>query len=265
MSKTSSARICQIVGFIICVAPVAVQSRAYGQACGEQFCQFNQGDYVVQNDKWGMNADPNGSQKIWPDGDGWYATVNWAFTNRSVKSYPSIVAGWNFGANWTPKRDGFPVLVSSNPSLPTSTTWETTGTFNHYDVAYDLFLSPDNNPQKPSAEVMVWIGQAGQRPAGDQVATAVRIDGVPGTWDVWVGDVGWKVYSFVRTSSVNSFSGNLQPFIHYLAYTHDYLSKDWYVLDMQFGAEILEANGKFINKSFYGRANGGLPLAVSTP
>ena len=253
-------RISQTAVLAILIGPVAIQSRTHAQTCSERFCQFNLGDYVVQNDKWGMNADPTGEQKISPDGSGWYASMNWSFTDKSVKAYPSIVAGWNFGAAWTSNRDGFPVLVSSNPTLPTSTTWEATGTFNHYDVAYDLFLSPDNNPQKPSAEVMVWIAQAGQQPAGHQVASGVTIDGVSGTWGVWVGDVGWKVYSFVHNTNVNSFSGSLQPFMHYLAYTHDYLDRNWYVLDMQFGAEILEANGKFAVKSFYARANGDMPV-----
>lgn len=239
---------------IMGIAAVTVQSRAVAQSCSAKFCQFNLGDYIVQNDEWGLDADPTGSQTISANGTGWYAASNWAFTNRSVKTYPSIVAGWNFGDAWTPNHDGFPVVVNANAPLPTSTSWHTTGTFTHYDVAYDLFLSPSNHPSKPSAEMMVWIGGEGNQPAGKQIATDVPLGGMAGTWNVWAGNVGWPVYTFVRTKSVNTFAGNLQPFVYYLAYTNHYLSQKWYILDMQFGAEILEANGKFFVKSFSGHA-----------
>src|SRR3569833_1509620 len=160
----------RIVGIVICVASIAAQIPVHGQSCSDQFCQFYHGDYAVQNDKWGMKADPSGSQQVASDGKGWHATVIWSMTTGTVKSYPSIVSGWNFGANWTPNRGGFPVLVSANAPLPTRTKWSTTGTFTHYDVAYDLFLRPESNPQKPSGEVMERLGQEGQQPTNKQVA-----------------------------------------------------------------------------------------------
>lgn len=235
-------------------ASVAIQAtKAYAQ-CNGQYCEFSDGGYEVQNDEWGLSYDPSGGQEIWPDGSGWYASMTWTYTNGDVKAYPSIFAGWNFDGYWSPEPDGFPVLVSVNDPLPTSTTWSTTGTFTNYDVAYDVFFSASSDPQEPSEEMMVWIGGTGDSPAGSEVASNVTLGGMAGTWNVWAGNVGWPVYSFVRTSSVNSFSGNLQPFVYYLAYTKGELPTNWFVLDMMFGAEIKQASGEFFNTSFSGNA-----------
>lgn len=264
LASSAAVRIGRVVALLaVCMACVALQGRAFGQACNTRFCQFNFGDYAVQNDEWGLSADPSGKQEIQSSGNGWYADMSWAYTNGSVKAYPSIVAGWNFGPAWTPNHDGFPVQVKLNYPLPTSTSWHTTGTFINYDVAYDLFFSPDSDPAKPSGEMMVWIGESGNRPAGTQIASGVKLGGMAGTWDVWSGNVGWPVYSFVRTTSVKSFKGNLQPFVYYLAYTNKYLNPNWYILDMQFGSEILQANGKFFNTSFYGQASGSGVASVN--
>jgi xyloglucan-specific endo-beta-1,4-glucanase len=239
----------------VVIAFFAIQAGgAYGQACNGQYCQFNLGTYTVQNDEWGLSSDPSGGQKIWPNGSGWYASMTWNYTNGSVKAYPSIVAGWNFGGAWTPSPDGFPVKVNVNDPLPTSTSWYTTGTFTNYDVAYDVFFSPSSDPSSPSAELMVWIGGSGDTPAGSQIASNVTLGGMPGTWNVWSGNVGWPVYSFVRTQGVNSFSGNLQPFVYYLAYAHSYIPQSWFILDMQFGCEVRQASGEFFDKSFSGQA-----------
>jgi xyloglucan-specific endo-beta-1,4-glucanase len=178
----------------------------------------------------GNRSAPAAAQWWWPAGSG------------GVKAYPSIVSGWQFGA-WSPNNNGFPVQVSANAPLPTSVSFYMSGN-NQFDAAYDLFFSPNTNPSSPSAELMVWLNYSGNQPAGKPVAHGVALGGVGGTWDVWVGSVGWPVWSFVADSQTTSFSGNLQPFVYYVSRTNDWLNQSWYELNTEFGAEVLQSNGQ---------------------
>ena len=220
-------------------------SSAYGQTCEDgQYSGMTQGSYNLGNDEWGLSADPGGWQEICTgsaSSNSWSSTWWWAEGSGTIKAYPSIYRGWQYGT-WSPD-SGFPVQISANKPLPTSVVFDMTGN-NIYDDAYDLFFSPSTNPSAPSAEMMVWLNYSGNRPAGTKVASGVSLGGVSGTWDVWSGNVGWPVWTFVRNTQVTSFSSNLQPFIYYLAYTTGQLSSSWYVLDIQFGTEIIQSNGE---------------------
>lgn len=228
------------------VLSVATASIAQAQTClSAQYSTIAQGSYTLQNDEWGLSDNPSGWQEICAgsaSSNSWNSTWWWAAGSSKIKAYPSIYRGWQVGGSWSPDRGGFPVLISAQNPLPTSVTFNMSGN-NQYDVAYDLFFSPSTNPSQPSAELMVWLNYSGNQPAGSKVASGVTLGGVNGTWDVWSGNVGWPVWSFVRTSPVNSFSANLQPFVYYVSNTKSWLSTSWYELDIQFGAEIIQSNG----------------------
>jgi xyloglucan-specific endo-beta-1,4-glucanase len=234
---------------ILAVAALSQAAPALSQSCTAQFCTFDFGSYFVQNNEWGSASDPNGGQSVTVDSSGWHAGMLWHYTNGAIKSYPSIVAGWQWG-HWSPSRQGFPVLVSANAPLRTTASWYNLGTFQNWDVAYDLFFSPSANPATPSAELMVWLAYGGQKPAGTKVASGVKLGGVSGTWDVWQGTVDWPVWSFVRTAPASSFSGDLQPFIYYVAFVKNWLNRSWYSLGMEFGIEPIAASGEFHCTSF---------------
>ncbi|MGD0939753.1 MAG: hypothetical protein ABR905_08565 [Terracidiphilus sp.] len=225
-----------------------------------QYSAMGQGSYELQNDEWGLSDDPTGWEEICSGSsttNSWSATWNWAEGTNLVKAYPGIYIGWQDGGEWSPATGGFPVVISVQDPIPTSVTFSMTGK-NEYDDAYDLFFSPSSDPSTPSAEMMVWLNYSGDQPAGTKVASAVTLGGVSGTWDVWEGNVGWPVWSFVRDSQVNTFSANLQPFIYYCAYTKGWLNPSWFVLDVQFGTEIkysYGANGSMTVTSFSAAAN----------
>ena len=80
----------------------------------------------------------------------------------------------------------------------------------------------------------MWLNYSGNQPAGSKVASGVSLGGMSGTWDVWQGNVGWPVWSFVRNSQVSNFSGNLQPFVYYVAYGKGWLNPSWYELNIEF-------------------------------
>jgi hypothetical protein len=228
------------------VAALAVVMPIKAATCDDaQYSTIAQGSYTLQNDEWGLSADPTGWQQICTgssSNNSFSSTWWWAADGSTIKAYPGIYRGWQDGGSWSPDHGGFPVLVSEQKPLPTEVTFNMTGN-NQYDDAYDLFFSPSTNPSTPSAELMVWLNYSGNNPAGTKVASGVALGGVSGTWDVWQGNVGWPVWSFVRDSQVSTFSSNLQPFVFYVAYTKNWLSPSWYEMDIQFGTEIIQSNG----------------------
>jgi xyloglucan-specific endo-beta-1,4-glucanase len=105
------------------------------------------------------------------------------------------------------------------------------------DVAYDMFLSstPDGSNEY---EIMVWLaalGGAGPISSTGSAIATVTINGV--SWNVFVGPNGsMTVYSFVATSTVTSFSGDLLEFFKYLE-NNQGLSSSLYLIDVQAGTE----------------------------
>jgi hypothetical protein len=227
----------------VATAIFGLVSVAHAQCVGTQYGTVKMGAYLLQNDEWGLNNGA-GTQQVCVRSarkGSWSSEWNWARGNSRIKAYPSIIRGWQWGT-WSPNRGGFPVRVSKQAPLPSRVDYHMVGK-NQYDTAYDLFFSPQANPQKPSAELMVWLSYKDNRPAGNRVASGVALGGVGGKWDVWTGNVGWPVWTFVRTEQTNSFKSNLQPFVYYVAYTNKWLNTNWYELDVEFGAEIIQSNG----------------------
>jgi xyloglucan-specific endo-beta-1,4-glucanase len=237
---------------LIAALAAALSQAASAQCVNGRYSSFNQGTYVVQNDEWNLSAlnGETGTEEICPGSastGSWSAIWNWPVGSGALKAYPSIISGGNSFGAWNANTNGFPVRISANAPLPTSVTYNMVGN-NQFDTAYDLFLSPSKDPKRPSAELMVWLSEVGNQPAGSKVATAVTINGEPGAWDVWRGNVGWPVWTFVSTTQMTSFSSNLQPFINYVASTKHWLSISWYEINTEFGTEINYSHG----------ANGGI-------
>lgn len=105
------------------------------------------------------------------------------------------------------------------------------------DVAYDMFLSSSASGSE-EYEIMVWLAALGGAgpisSTGSPIAT-VTINGV--SWKVYVGPNGsMTVYSFVASSTVTSFSGDLLEFFKYLE-NNQGLSSSLYLIDVQAGTE----------------------------
>lgn len=240
-----------VAASLTAIALFSCNTMAKAGCVSGQYDTFTQGNYFIQNDEWGY-GNGAGWQQICSgssSNNSWSSTWWWPYGNGQIKAYPSIVRGWHWG-RWSPNAGGFPVMVSTNAPLPTSVSYGMSGN-NAFDNSYDVFFSPSTNPGSPSAELMVWLQYSNTSPAGSKVASGVSLGGVSGTWDVWAGNVGWPVWSFVRTSQVSSFSTNLQPFVYYVAYTKGWLSKSWYILDIEFGTEIIQSNGANGSISIY--------------
>ncbi|WP_045742296.1 GH12 family glycosyl hydrolase domain-containing protein [Actinoplanes rectilineatus] len=205
------------------------------------------GKYWVNNNVWGK-ADGTGSQCVAANdlaGDdlSWSTRWDWSGDNTKVKSYASAVLGWHWG--WKAENTGLPIQLSAGESV--DTTWNftvTPATGNVMNVAYDLWLHDIADPDwqnNPTDEVMVWLYRSGGAgPLGTKQAT-VTVAGT--TWDLYQGDIGWNVYSFVRTSNTSAADLDLTDFTDVLT-ARGLLAKSKYLSSVQAGTEVFTGQGR---------------------
>ena len=105
-----------------------------------------------------------------------------------------------------------------------------------YDASYDIWFDPTprTTGQNTGAELMIWLNRTGSvQPIGSRVAT-VSLAG--GAWDVWFGNVGWNVISYVRTSAASSISFPMTTFWNDVV-SRGYGQTSWYLTSVQAGFE----------------------------
>jgi hypothetical protein len=166
-----------------------------------------------------------------------------------VKSFASEVLGWHWG--WKTSGTQLPVQLSANRQVQTNWNFTVTErTPNTMNVAYDLWFHNKPNPDwwdQPTDEMMVWLYRAGgAAPMGTKVAT-VNIAGT--TWDLYEGDIGWKVHSFVRTSNTTSVSLNLTDFTKALV-SRGLISSSTYLSGVEAGTEVFRGDGQLDTGSY---------------
>jgi hypothetical protein len=212
------------------------------------------GKYYVNNNLWGKDSG-SGSQCVWntsQNGDtiGWGTDYTWSGGDHSVKSYASSVLGWHWGWKVDKPRTELPVRVGDRKRI--NTTWDFSvssnpGTMN---VAYDLWLHNKNTADwqdQPTDEVMIWLNrQGGAGPLGSKVAT-VSIGGA--TWDLYEGDIDWKVHSFVRVANTSGATHNLDDFLQVLV-RRNLLSNAKYVSGIEAGTEVFKGTGRLDTKAY---------------
>ncbi|HWS38597.1 MAG TPA: cellulose binding domain-containing protein [Actinoplanes sp.] len=218
------------------------------------FAALVSGKYWVNNNVWGK-ADGTGSQCVRQNGLtdaslSWDTRWTWAGDNTKVKSYASAVLGWHWG--WkVPSGTGLPVRLSEGKAVETNwdftVTQESGGVMN---VAYDLWLHDRANPDwqdNPTDEVMVWLYKSGGAgPIGTKQAT-VTIGGA--TWDLYRGNIGWEVYSFVRTGDTSSARLDLTGFTDELT-ARGWLAKTKYLSSVQAGTEVFTGSGRLETSAY---------------
>ena len=190
------------------------------------------GRYIIQNNRWGTSAE----QCITVSQNGFALTTSNANvpTNGAPASYPSIYWGCHYG-NCTP---GFnPIQASSSAfagiSSSVSMSYVSGG---QWDAAYDVWFDPTarRDGQNTGAELMVWMNHLGApQPVGSKVAT-VTLAG--GTWDVWFGNIGWNVVSYVRTSPTSTLNSSVSTFYNDMV-SRGYAQRSWYLTSIQAGFE----------------------------
>jgi cellulase/cellobiase CelA1 len=212
-------------------APPA-EAQAVTQIC-DKFgsARVQGGRYIVQNNEWGDST----GQCISVTDSGFTVTAgnHDKPTNGAPGAYPSIFRGCHY--NNCSDASGLPAQVSSLGALGSSArvTVPSSGAWN---ASYDLWLDPTPrvDGQNTGAEIMIWINHLGPpQPVGSKVGT-VSLAGA--TWDVWFGNTGWNVVSYVRQQTTTAFDGTLRAFVDD-AISRGHAQRAWYLTSVQFGFE----------------------------
>jgi cellulase/cellobiase CelA1 len=200
--------------------------------CDQYASTTIQGAYIVQNNRWGTSA----TQCISVTSTGFRVTQEDGVnpTNGAPTAYPSVYWGCHYSA-CTP---GFtPIQASSSAFAGISTSVAMSyPSGGNWDAAYDIWFDPTarTDGQDTGAEIMVWLNHSGPpQPVGAKVGT-VTLAG--GTWDVWEGNIGWNVISYVRTSGTGSINFPVRTFFDD-AVARGYARRSWYLTSVQAGFE----------------------------
>jgi chitodextrinase len=222
------------------------------------------GRYIVQNNNWGDDT----TQCINVTATGFSITQasHNKPTNGAPGSYPSVYYGCHYANCST--ASGLPTLATaaamSNLTTSVSMTQPSSGV---WDAAYDIWFDPTprTDGQNTGAEIMVWLNKLGSiQPVGSQVGT-VNIAGA--TWNVWEGNTGWNVVSYVRQSGTTSLTFNVDQF-YGDAVSRGYAQRSWYLTSIQAGFEPWVGQTGLAVNTFSvttGGGGGGDTQAPTTP
>jgi xyloglucan-specific endo-beta-1,4-glucanase len=130
------------------------------------------------------------------------------------------------------------IQLSKVTTVPTTWNWAYTGTNIVADVAYDMFTS-STATGSAQFEIMVWLAAlGGAGPISTTGSTPIASPNIGGhTFNLFKGPNGaMTVFSFVATSSITAFTGDLAAFFKYLE-TNQGLSTSQFLLSIQAGTE----------------------------
>jgi hypothetical protein len=142
-------------------------------------------------------------------------------TDGAPAGYPSIYIGSYSGK--TSAESNLPILVSDIDSAPT--VFKTNGTeggLANKNAAYDVWFTADGeplpatqySPELGGAYLMIWTFDPPDRqPRGTNDHPGHTVDGVDGSWDVWVHNTNPPCISYVRTDPVDDLEFDLNHFI----------------------------------------------------
>ncbi|MFD1151553.1 GH12 family glycosyl hydrolase domain-containing protein [Saccharothrix hoggarensis] len=244
-----------VAGLAIAVSPP--QAAAATTIC-EKYgsTKIQGGRYVVQNNEWGAND----GQCISVSDTGFTITAgnHNVPTNGAPAGYPSIYAGCHYGN--CSSNSGLPLQVSRMGTVSSNVSYTTAG--GYWNAAYDLWYDPNpNQAGQNAAELMIWGNHQGPiQPIGSRVGTA-SLAGA--TWDVWIGNIGWNVISYVRQQKTNSLNLNLTEFTND-AVRRGQVQTGWYMTSAQFGFEPWQGGPGLAVNSFGFSASGGTNTSTTT-
>ncbi|KAF7193169.1 putative xyloglucan-specific endo-beta-1,4-glucanase A [Pseudocercospora fuligena] len=210
------------------------------------------GDYTVYNNLWNKSAATSGSQCFSVSGlaNGvlsWATTWSWTGGAGQVKSYANAVL-----TSLTAKQ------ISAISSIPSTWSWTNTASgIVVADVAYDLFTSSSASGDE-EFEIMVWLAALGgagpisSTYGADGSATSIGSTTIAGiNFNLYKGPNGqMTVYSFVASSTANTFDGDLKDFFDYLVSNQGF-SESQYLISAGAGTEAFEGSDVIFTTSKY--------------
>ncbi|KAL7934597.1 endo-1,4-beta-glucanase [Trichoderma chlorosporum] len=218
------------------ILPVVLPAVVAQTSCDQYAVITGGSGYTVSNNLWGESAGSGFgciTVNSLNSAASWSANWGWSGGQNNVKSYQNVAVTVPTGK-----------LVSSINSLPTTASWSYTGSNIRADVAYDLFTAANANHVTYSGdyELMIWLAKYGDiSPIGSAQGT-VTVGGQ--SWTLWYGSNGsQQTYSFVATSTITNFNGDVKNFFNYLQQNKGFPATSQYLLSFQFGSEPFTGNG----------------------
>jgi glycosyl hydrolase family 12 len=171
------------------------------QGSGETTAQYAEGD--VYRNGVGYMFIANGWGPKWQS-----HSLAWQGTSFTLKSftgtqgdkyepagYPTMFCG--LYSNKQSDTCGLPSTITAAKSIKTGWRWKANGNTGQYNAAWDIWLG---NGGKLSSYLMVWLREPpGQQPAGSASLAGATVTGLPGTWNVWKGNVnGLPIVNYVQ-------------------------------------------------------------------
>jgi hypothetical protein len=188
----------------------------------DPFGIWQTGPYDVYNNEW--NTKVAGPQTIWADSHSQWGVESTQSDTTEVKVYPSVQ--WNYSGNGLPVGNIGALHSWFRESMPSVSDFDA-------EAAYDLWFN--NN----AIEVMVWLDNHGQRPAGNIIART-RIYGQK--FAVWQGGPGQ--FSFALTGKQETHGRvHLLSALRWLV-NHGHMSPSDVMTQVGFGWEIASTDGK---------------------
>ncbi|KAG5978276.1 hypothetical protein E4U55_006307 [Claviceps digitariae] len=169
------------------------------------------GPYTVYHNNWGVGSASSGQQctEFSPaagNSVAWSTSWSWQGGPGSVKSYSNIGLA-HVNRN-----------LASVRSIPSRWSWSYSGQNVVADVAYDLWLAPSAGAAN-TYEIMIWLGALGGAfPISQTGRTPIASPQIAGSsWHLYKGpNGGTTVFSFVASSNIQNFNGDLNLFFKYL-------------------------------------------------
>jgi chitodextrinase len=233
------------------VAVVASAPAAHAEVICDAFASrpIQNGRYIVQNNRWGAST----PQCIDVTATGF--TVTQANhnnpTNGAPASYPSVYLGCHYANCST--GSNLPIQVGQISSATSSISYTFAGgTFN---ASYDIWLDPTPRTDgQNGTEIMIWFNRQGSiQPIGSPVGTTT-IGGR--SWEVWRGNPGWNVVSYVAPSPISSWNFSVLDFIADVR-SRGVITNSWYLTSIQAGFEPWIGGAGLAVNSFSAAVNGG--------
>lgn len=143
---------------------------------------------------WGMNW--SGHEITWNGTS--FTVLSLSGTQGSDYSpagYPTVFCGL-YSQKQSVGSCGLPGAVTSLASVKTGWRWKANGNTGQYNAAWDIWLG---NGTSFTSYLMVWLRDPpGQQPAGAAATAGATVPGLPGSWNVWTGQVnGSPIVNYV--------------------------------------------------------------------
>jgi len=229
MSKRFHA-IAIAAGVLALCAVSSLPAMAYSFSTCSQYETYTENGYNLYTDEWGASS---GGCLYANSSTNWWYVANYPSSGSGVQAYPDTEISLG-NAN-----------LSSLSSVTSSFNVSVSGSAPYYDAAYDLWTNGNVD------EVMVWEDWNGDGPiASSYNCNQLGVSGCPfatnvsvgdSTYDVFQGNTGHNVVSFLRTSKTTSGSENLLALMNWLASQGKLISQTFSTAD--FGFEIGDTDG----------------------